>query len=472
MKKLSIGMRLTLWYFAIFLLAEFVFGAGMWLILRKNLLDIADEVLEGQAADLQRFLEARRDAPAVQLQAEIGEDYKIERSADYLQISDAGGNSIYSSKFFEKHPLSPPSPDQLVRPRYENRRMGHGHFRFMSEIIAVSGRVYVVRVGHPIDEEIETLDAFRGYLLWFAPVLLLGASAIGYWLSHKALAPVDALARNARTISGHNLSSRLEPLHTGDELQRLSDTLNDMLGRIEAAFRRITEFTADASHELRTPIALIHTEAELALRRSRDEAEYREALRNILLEAERTAKLLEKLLDLARADSGGEALDIHRIDLLVTLRESASKWRQVASLRNLQFEERLESQRLPVMGDENALRRLIDILLDNALKYSASPGRITLSAEEKHGHIAVSVEDTGVGIAPEDQVKIFERFYRVDKARSRELGGAGLGLAIAQWIVEHHNGSIAVKSEMGRGSVFRVEIPAAASAADVHSDSK
>ena len=466
MKKLSIGIRLTLWYFAIFLLAEFVFGAGMWLILRKNLFDIADEVLEGQTADLQRFLEARKDVPAAQLQAEIGEDYKIERSADYLQISDAGGSSIYSSKFFEKHPLSPPSPDQLVRPRYENRRMGHEHFRFMSEIIAVSGRAYVVRVGHPIDEEIETLDAFRGYLLWFAPVLLLGASGIGYWLSHKALAPVDALARNARTISGHNLSSRLEPLHTGDELQRLSDTLNEMLGRIEAAFRRITEFTADASHELRTPIALIHAEAELALRRSRDEAEYRETLRNILLEAERTAKLLEKLLDLARADSGGEALDIHRIDLLVTLRESASKWRQVASLRNLQFEENLEVQRLPVMGDENALRRLIDILLDNALKYSASPGTITLSAEEKDGHITVSVEDTGVGIAPEDQAKIFERFYRVDKARSRELGGAGLGLAIAEWIVEHHNGSIAVKSEIGRGSVFRVEIPAASSSAD------
>jgi heavy metal sensor kinase len=471
-KKLSIGMRLTLWYFAIFLLAEFAFGAGMWVILRKNLLDIADEVLEGQAADLHRFLEARKDVPAGQLQAEISEDYEFERSADYLQISDTSGNSIYSSRFFEKHPLPQFSLDQLVRPRYENHKINHQHFRFMSEMMAVSGRAYVVRVGHPIEEEIETLDAFRGYLLGFAPVLLVGASGIGYWLSHKALVPVDALARSARAISGRNLSSRLEPLHTGDELQRLSDTLNEMLGRIEAAFRRITEFTADASHELRTPIALIHTEAELALRRSRDEGQYREALRNILLEAGRTGKLLEKLLDLARADSGSEALDIRPIDLLVTLRESASKWRQVASLRDLQFEEHLEVQRLPVMGDENALRRVIDILLDNALKYSASPGKITLSAEQKDGRITVSVADTGVGIAPEDQAKIFERFYRVDKARSRELGGAGLGLAIAQWIVEHHNGSIAVKSEIGGGSVFRVDILAAASATHEHSDAK
>jgi len=467
-KKLSIGMRLTLWYFAIFLLAEFAFGAGMWLILRKNLLDIADEVLEGQAADLQRFLEARKDVSPAQLQAEISEDYKFERSADYLQISDAGGSSIYGSRFFEKHPLPELSPDQLVRPRYENRRLGHEHFRFMSEMMTVGGRAYVVRIGHPIDEEIETLDAFRGYLLWFAPILLLGASGIGYWLSRKALAPVDALARTARTISGHNLSSRLEPLHTGDELQRLSDTLNEMLGRIEAAFRRITEFTADASHELRTPIALIHTEAELALRRSRDEAEYREALQHILLEADRTARLLEELLDLARADSGSEGLDIHPIDLLATLRESASKWNQVASLRNLQFEEHLEVQKLPVMGDENALRRVIDILLDNALKYTPSPGKIMLSAEEMHSHVIVSVEDTGIGIASEDQARIFERFYRVDKARSRELGGAGLGLAIAQWIVQLHKGSIVVESEIGRGSVFRVEIPATTSAVDKH----
>src|ERR1022692_541635 len=454
-------MRLTLWYLAIFLLAEVVFGAGMWLILRKNLFDIADAVLEGQAADLQRFLEARKALPIAQLQIEISEDYKIARSEDYLQISDAGGNLIYRSRFLEEHPLPALALDELDRPLYENRRLGHERFRLISEQIDVSGRLYVVRIGHPMHEEIETLDAFRGYLEWCAPLLLLGASIVGYWLSHRALAPVDALARTARTISGHNLSSRLEPLHTGDELQRLSDTLNEMLGRIESAFLRITEFTADASHELRTPIALIHTEAELALRRSRDEAEYREALRHILLEAERTANLIEELLALARADSGGEALDIHPIDLLPALRESAAKWKQVAALRNLQFEEHLGGQRLPVIGDENALRRLVDILLDNALKYTPSPGKVTLSAGEENGRVVVSVEDTGMGIAPEDQARIFERFYRVDKARSRELGGAGLGLAIAQWVVQTHKGSIEVESEMGKGSVFRVEIPVA-----------
>ena len=468
MKRLSIGLRLTLWYLAIFLLAELVFGVGMWFILRQNLYDIADEALEGQAADLKRFLEARKDVPTPQLAAELSEDYKIERSEDYLQITDESGNSIYRSRFLEEHPLPLLSPDQLARHHYRNRKLGHKRFRFISQKMQVESRAYIVQIGHPMGEEIETLDDFTKYLLWFAPILLVGASVVGYWLSRRALAPVDALTRTARTISGHNLSSRLKQLNTGDELQRLSDTLNEMLARIEAAFLRITEFTADASHELRTPIALIHTEAELALRRSRDEAEYREALRQILLEADRTARLVEELLALARADSGREALDIHPVDLLATLRECASKWKQVASVRQLQFEERFADRPLPVIGDENALRRTIDILLDNAFKYTPSPGKIMLSAEEKNGCLVVSVEDTGIGIAAEDQARIFERFYRVDKARSRELGGAGLGLAIAQWIVQLHKGSITVQSEMGKGSVFRLEIPRATPEVEKH----
>jgi len=458
-KKLSIGLRLTLWYLAIFLLAEFVFGAGMWLILRKNLYDIADGVLEGQAADLQRFLEARQNETRVRLQQEISEDYRIERSEDYLQISDSDGNWIYRSQFFEEHPLPPLSIDQLRKPHYQNRRLGKEPFRILSERMNVGGHVFVVQIASTLDEEIETLDAFRGYLLMFAPVLLLLASAVGYWLSRKALAPVDALAQTARTISGHNLGSRLEELHTGDELQRLSDTLNEMLARIESAFLRVTQFTADASHELRTPVALIRTEAELALRRSRDESEYREALQHILREADRTTKLIEELLALARADSGREALDIRPMDLGASLHESFANWRQVAALRDLQFEERIDVQQLSVMGDETALRRVLNILLDNAFKYTPLPGKVVLRAEEKDGRAVVSVEDTGVGIAREDQARIFERFYRVDKARSREMGGTGLGLAIAQWIVQLHQGSIAVESAPGNGSVFRIELP-------------
>ncbi len=462
MKKISIGLRLTLWYLAIFLLAESVFGAGMWLILRKNLYDIADASLESQAADLERFLEARKDESLAQLQEQISEDYRIERSEDYLQISDANGNLIYRSEFLAENPLPGLPLEREGKPKYLNRRLAHQSFRILSEKLDVNGRSFLVRIGSPLEEEVETLDAFQKYLLMFAPILLLAASAVGYWLSHKALAPVDALARTARTISGHNLGSRLEQLHTGDELQRLSDTLNEMLARIESTFLRITQFTADASHELRTPVALIRTEAELALRRSRNEAEYREALQHILLEADRTTKLIEELLSLARADSGREVLDLRFLDLSVSLKELAASWRQVAVLRNLQFEEQIHLPQLPLMGDEAALRRVLNILLDNAFKYTPPPGKVILRAEEKNGRAIISVEDTGIGIARDEQAKIFERFYRADKARSRELGGTGLGLAIAQWIVQLHKGSISVESEPHNGSSFRIELPLAA----------
>jgi heavy metal sensor kinase len=323
----------------------------------------------------------------------------------------------------------------------------------------VNGHTYTVEMGAPADDAVETLSLFRSYLLMFAPLLLLVAAGGGYWLSRRALSPVDALVRTARDIGGTNLNSRLQKLETGDELQRLSDTLNEMLGRIETAFLRITEFTADASHELRTPVSLIRTEAELALRRSRGEAEYKEALRHILLESERTTALIEQLLSLARADSGRETLHMQPVDLRQTLRSVVDGWQQVATLRSLQFSASIATNDSVVMGDEAALRRVADILLDNAFKYTPSPGSVKLTLEQKGENAIIAVQDSGAGIAEEDQPKIFERFYRVDKARSREQGGAGLGLAIAQWIVTKHHGSIAVESRPGQGATFRVELP-------------
>jgi len=464
--RLSIGLRLTLWYLGIFLLAELVFGAGMWLILRENLYDITDDALQGQAGDLKRFLEARQSATLAQLQSEISEDYKIERSEDYLQIRAEDGSLIYRSNYFVQHPLPDFAFDASGKARYEDHKVGKHRFRFFSQRVDAGGRAFLVQIGSPLKEELETLDDFQKYLLMFVPLLLLAASIVGYWLSRKALAPVDALTRTARNISGHNLSSRLQKLETGDELQRLSDTLNEMLARIESAFLRVTQFTADASHELRTPVALIRTEAELALRRSRDENEYREALQHILQESDRTTKLIEELLTLARADSGREALDMRPIDLLPALREVAAGWRQVAALRSLRFEEHFAAESLRVLGDESALRRVVGVLLDNAFKYTSAPGAVTLSVEQKDSEALIRVEDTGIGIAGEDQPRIFERFYRVDKARSRNLGGSGLGLAIAQWIVQLHRGSITVESKLGSGSLFQVKIPTVKAPAD------
>ena len=460
MRRLSIGVRLTIWYLAIFALAQLVFGAGMWFILRHNLFDLVDDGLEEQIDDLKNFLQSQpKDRPLAKLQEEVNETYAIEHSGEYLEVYAENDRLIYRSSFLQAHPSALLPPDQVKRPILRSRKIDDRPFRFSFQKMEINGHTFTVEMGVHADDVVETLHLFRFYLWMFAPVLLLVAAGGGYWLSRRALSPVDSLARTAREISGTNLNRRLQKLDTGDELQRLSDTLNEMLDRIESAFLRITQFTADASHELRTPVSLIRTEAELALRRSRGEAEYKESLRHILLEAERTTALLEQLLSLARTDSGREALHLQPVDLRQTLRTVVDGWQQVATIRNLQFSSSLDAPESSVMGDETLLRRLADILLDNAFKYTPSPGSVRLSLEQSANSAVITVRDSGVGIAEEEQSKIFERFYRVDKARSRAQGGAGLGLAIAQWIVTQHRGSIRVESQPGSGTTFRVELP-------------
>jgi len=466
MRRLSIGVRLTLWYLAIFALAQILFGAGMWFILRHNLYDLVDDGLEAQIDDLKNFLKSQpQDRLIAKVQEEVNETYAIEHSGDYLEVYAENNQLIYRSAFVEAHQSALVPADQVKRPIVRSRRIDGRPFRFVFQKLEVNGHVYTVEMGVPADDAVETLHLFRSYLLMFAPLLLLMAAGGGYWLSRRALSPVDALVRTAREVSGTNLSSRLQKLETGDELQRLSDTLNEMLDRIESAFQRITQFTADASHELRTPVSLIRTEAELALRRSRGEAEYKESLRHILLEAERTTALIEQLLSMARADSGRETLHFESVDLRQTLRSVVDGWQQVATIRNLQFSasldvpQSLDARDFSVTGNETLLRRLADILLDNAFKYTPSPGSVHLTLEPQGESAVIRVQDSGVGIAEEEQSKIFERFYRVDKARSRAQGGAGLGLAIAQWIVTQHGGSIRVDSRPGQGSTFRVELP-------------
>ncbi len=449
-----------LWYLAIFALGELAFGAGMWFILRQNLYDLVDDGIESQVDDLKSFLEAqKKDASFSKLQEEVNERYSIEHTGDYLALYAEDGELIYESSILKAHQSVLMPPEQIKRPLNRSRRIDDKPFRFFFQKITVNGRVFIAEMGSPAEDAVETLHLFRSYLLMFAPLLLIVAAGVGYWMSRRALSPVDELVRTAREVSGANLSSRLQKLETGDELQRLSDTLNEMLDRIEAAFLRVTQFTADASHELRTPVSLIRTEAELALRRSRGEAEYQEALRHILLESERTTMLLEQLLSLARADSGRETLQMQPVDLRSLLRGVVDSWQQVAAIRGLNFSANIDDRESFVMGDETLLHRLTEILLDNAFKFTPAAGSVELSLASKGDNLRLMVQDSGVGIPQDEQGKIFERFYRVDKAHSRAQGGAGLGLSIAQWIASQHRGSITVESNPGEGAAFRVDLP-------------
>lgn len=460
MKKLSIGVRLTGWYLLIFAAAQILFGVGMWLLLRYHLYDIADDDLESQIQDLKQFLEAQPpDASVASLQQAMNDFYSHEHAGDYLQVYAGNGQWLYRSAFSRDHAIAAPDPASLKKGFNRDHVYDGLPLRFTTQPVTVHGHEYTLQTAFLIDDVVGTLDAFRASLLMFAPIVFLSAAAGGFWLSRRALAPVDAIVRSAREISGTNLQARLETLHTGDELQRLSDTLNEMLHRIEDSFVRITRFTADASHELRTPISLVRTEAELALRKSRGQDEYREALQHILLETERATALIENLLALARADAGREALNMHALDLAPMLHGLANRWSAIADLRNLDFRTNLAAEGLIVLGDESALVRVVNILLDNAFKFTSAAGVVELGLTRRDEDAIVSVRDTGLGIAKEEQLKIFERFYQVDKARSRQSSGAGLGLAIAEWIVKQHNGKITVESEAGHGATFYVILP-------------
>jgi heavy metal sensor kinase len=462
MKKFSIGVRLTLWYLAIFALGQFVFGAGMWLVLRHHLVSLVDEGLRDQTEDLRGFLAAQKKTANVpKFQEEVKETYDVEHAGEYLSITTSAGDPIYLSDFLSKNSFSVSNYAADSSGFFDNQIVGGTPLRFFHSSASTHGLTFVITMGASTKDTRATLSAFRNYLLLLAPFVLLTSAFGGYWLSHRALAPVDALTRTARNIGGQNLSSRLESLDTGDELQRLSDTLNEMLDRIEKVFLQITQFTADASHELRTPIALMRTEAELALRRERDAEAYREALQHILIETERTSTLIEDLLALARADSGKEFLKLQMVELRELLENCIKDSRPLAT--HAGHELSLHSGTtgsIWVMADPTAFERVLTILLDNAFKYTPAHGHISVSLEELDQRAVVSVKDNGIGISSAEQQKIFERFYRIDKARGRAAGGSGLGLAIARWIVERHNGTISIESMPDEGSTFSIHIPA------------
>jgi signal transduction histidine kinase len=267
---------------------------------------------------------------------------------------------------------------------------------------------------------------------------------------------VFAITQDARAIGALDISKRIAVPPANDELRDLSTTLNEMMDRLEAAFQRITRFTADASHELRTPIALIRTTAELAIAEGSPRASI-EALSSILEESERTTGLLEDLLVLARADSNVR-LRLETLDLTAPARQVISQTKVLASSNDLALDFIGGEERYIINGNAELLRRLVLILTDNAVKYTPAGGRVLIRIYNREDNTCLEVKDTGVGISSEDLPHIFERFFRADKARDRS-GGAGLGLSIAEWIVRLHGASIDVSSVVNRGTTFTVRFP-------------
>jgi len=341
-------------------------------------------------------------------------------------------------------------PPSVGDPEYRQRGM-------LREVIVHGPFGITVLVGKSVRSEQATLQQLRWKLLGAgAGVLAIGLCG-GWLLSRRVTRPIQTISETARAISASDLSRRISVSEADTELGSLAQTLNDTFERLETAFARQVRFTADASHELRTPLSIIHSHAELALTRDRTAPEYKQAMETCLRAAKRTKSLVDALLVLARADAGKLDLKCERFDLREAADEALAMVTPRAQERNVTLETDLQS--VEVEADRTRILQLLTNLLVNAIQYNREGGRVTLTIGQEGLDAVLKVEDTGVGIAAQDQPRVFERFFRADKARSREAGGSGLGLAICQSIVEAHHGSISFTSRPGEGTIFIVRLP-------------
>jgi heavy metal sensor kinase len=324
--------------------------------------------------------------------------------------------------------------------------------------VLYKGDVSEVTVAYPADEVDATLRKLFGYLLYALPSTLLISLLAGYVLAQRSLRPVDEITRSARQITAHNLTRRLPMPPTNDEIARLTETLNEMIARLETSFAQIRQFTSDASHELKTPLAILMGELEIALRAQMTEADYKATLMSCLEEVERLTSVVQWLLDLSRADSGQLIIDMHPVRLSAMIDDLTDDILILAEQRRISVDSTVQPA-LVVPGDRVRLHQALLNVMENAVKYTAEGGMVSITVGSDTDDAIITIADTGMGI-PHDEIPfIFDRFYRVDKARSRGTQGAGLGLSIVKWIVDAHHGTISVTSEEGKGTTFVIRLP-------------
>lgn len=456
--KLTLRARLTLLYFVV-LAASFV--AFFWVCdlgFRRGIETTVNDASRSNLEIVQRVVKLSSAKGLPKVQKELTELSELWANNAIFQVASAEGTWIFRSpRFLQAETALPtPSPDQVS---FLTSNLDSEQYRIAQKSVRIDGELFRLSAAVPTEPFDQALDRFRLIEKRFLPLLVVLASVLGYWLSGRALAPVKRIIELAEQIGLQNLSQRLEVPKAVDELHRLTVTLNAMLERIESSVKRIRQFTANASHDLRSPVSLIRTHAELALRRTRSESEYRESLGRILSVSEETTQLIERLLTLARADAGAAQLHFTETDLGMLLEKTARQATVLAHSKGLLFSTEICPEQLLLHGDAAAIETLLLAVLDNAVKYTRAGGRVKLCCTANSEAALIEMEDTGIGIAVEDIPRVFDRFFRADQSRSAEIKGSGLGLSIAQWIVEAHKGQIQVESRLGVGSIFRITLP-------------
>lgn len=458
MGPVTISSRLTMWFGGIFFFGWVLFGTVMWLNLKSTLKAERYQTLARRLDRLQDLLTKTKNEEEESRRQDF-KDFAHATGNGLAEIFRADGRRAFPSpspaaSVFPWPAINSSNPERFVHIKTDSA--GQSYW-VLGRRYSLNGEALVLLAAAPEGGNLVILQNYLKGLFAWAPVLLLISSAGGYWMSRRALTPVDRIAVAARSISIRNLSERLPVTDSGDELQRLAETCNAMLERLDSAVGQIKRFTADASHELRGPLSFTRTVAEVALRNPNVDPDSRKAFEEIVEEAAKATDLLEGMLTLARADSNSLDSVLEPIDLIAVVEEACDLARPLADERNLTLATSTASVS-KVLGDFSSLRRLLWILLDNSLKYTPAPGRIDVVLSTISGQPALTVRDTGIGIAESDLPYIFDRFYRADPSRG-QVEGNGLGLAIAKWIADLHHAELLVDSEQQKGSVFRVVFP-------------
>jgi len=463
MRLRSIRFKLTIWYTGILAVSFLILGGITYSVVAYTLHEETDSALKSVAIALAENAkgEAREySAPDVD---EIFRRFfgfpPVERYFDWF---DPLGNFEKGFSGRKGYPLTKEAKENALRgiATFETMAVAGAYpVRVLTWPVVESGRlVNVVRVGMSRKGFYSAMYRFLLIVLILLPFALVFAGGGGWMLARRALKPVDSMTETARKIGAGQLNARLELAGTKDELDRLAETLNDMLGRLDDAFAEMRQFTADASHELQTPLTILRGEIEVALRSQRSEEEYAAILKSALEEIERISRIVEGLLLLARADAGVLRMDAQPVDLVHLIEEVLHQTALLAREKSIGLIMG-STEPLETTGDYAHLRRLFLNLVDNGIKYTPPGGTVRVSIERTGEAAILSVKDTGPGIPPEEQEKVFQRFFRSQEARSAGQGGSGLGLSIARSIAEAHGGKLELESAPGKGSTFRIYLP-------------
>ena len=454
----SISSRLTAWFSSVLFAGLLLFGGVMWL-------DLKDTLMTGRSKTL-----ARRTDRLGELLREVQADTPDLQARRYQAFAEAtGGGLIEVFRSDGKRALPSPSSAAQYFPWPKPAAIGQDQLRevdytgqsylVLMRPFVLGSKPLILCAAASLEGNRPILRTFSLDLLWIVPALLALSGLGGYWVSRRALQPVDAITAATRSISVSNLSGRLPVPQTRDELQRLSETQNAMLARLESAVNEIKRFTADASHELRSPLSFIKTVAAVSLRNRQADPESQRAFAEIVEECGKASRVLEDLLTLARGDAGGAHLAFEPVDLADLAAGVCEKARRLPVAREHTITVAVDGPRhAPVLGDFSSLRRLIWVLVENAAKYTPPPGHIHVTVKADEKEVSLTVGDNGIGISPADLPHVFERFYRADPSRS-QVEGVGLGLSIAKWIADVHAARLWVESAERVGSTFHLVFP-------------